>query len=538
MDNINLIRSILDKYHIDAYYQPSVDEFFSEYTPGYLNRLQFLTGFSGSNGSIIVTKEKSIFFTDGRYIEQAHKELSAYYEIIDIKDKKPWEYCQENKLNIGFNPALISCNHKFEKFTLTEDLVDLFWKRDKFNTKRNYFQYQSEFDPLTYEEKIVSLKQKMSEYNLDYYVITDAEIICWLKSLRGNDLSYCPLVLCNAIVSLDSIEIFYNGDEKFFLEISKLKNVGFDPCHSSLLIKSLLDPNAKELPNPLYLTRAKKHHIEIKNARKIHIEDAVAMCKLLCWVEENDNYDEMEVAIKSEEFRKENSSFFSLSFPTIAGYGTNSAIVHYKPEKETAKIVSKESLLLIDSGGQYYGGTTDISRTICFKDDLNYQRHLYTLVLMGHIDITISEFEEGASGEIFDQMARKYLLAEGYDYPHSTGHGVSNFLNVHETPPSFRKNDKFPLSENMIISNEPGVYFSNQFGIRIENMITIVQKKSKLGFDDLTLVPHENKLIEFSLLSEKHKQYLQQYYRKILQLILPEINCTKTKKWLERKCLI
>jgi Xaa-Pro aminopeptidase len=559
MKNVDLIINILNNYSIDSYYQPSTDEFFGEYTPDHLNRLKWLTAFTGSNGSVIISAKEKIFFTDGRYLEQARLQLPEDFTILDLKDHLPWNYAKEHKLNLGVNGYLIPYEHKFTKITSIPDLVDLFWQRERKINSEIFF-YDSKFQGYGYEEKVRPLLQMMSENKLDYYIITNPDLICWLSSIRANDLSYTPLLLCYAIVSFNNISIYSNNSSLtkephitmkdislFESDLRNLTKVGFDGKNCSYQIAKILEETStvseKKLSNPLFNSRGVKHPTEIKHAQETHIKDAIAMCNLLAWIDNNIkesiDFTEFDVAKKSEECRRLQEGFFSLSFPTIAGFAENSAIIHYKPELESCKKITSESILLIDSGGQYLGGTTDITRTVIFRDATKTEKTLYTLVLMGHIDIAIAEFPKGENGKNIDHLARSYLQAAGLNYPHSTGHGVGNFLGVHETPPSFSSMSKLPLEIGMIISNEPGYYLPGKFGIRIENLISVTTSKfsnDKLSFEDLTLVPHEEKLIEFSMLKKQHKQYLIQYYKKIETLVLPRLkDSQKNYSWLENK---
>ena len=299
------------------------------------------------------------------------------------------------------------------------------------------------------------------------------------------------------------------------------------------LIRSKFKIIKKE--DPIYNLKSIKNNIEINNMIKAHIEDGVALTKFIYWIKniKSFNIDELIVEKKLEKLRKKNKNYLYPSFSTIAGSGPNGAIIHYKSNKQTNRIINKKDLLLVDSGGQYKWGTTDVTRTITFDKQKNKIKKLYTRVLKGHIAVALSDIKYEINGHNIDKKARKSLNLIGLDYGHGTGHGVGFFLNVHEGPQSISKNNFFKLKEGMIVSNEPGYYLENKFGIRIENLVFIKKSKNKLYFKNLTLAPLEKDLIDQKMLTKKEKDYLFKYHLETYSKLSPFLK-ENEKKWLAR----
>jgi Xaa-Pro aminopeptidase len=288
--------------------------------------------------------------------------------------------------------------------------------------------------------------------------------------------------------------------------------------------------------NIIDILKAKKNITEENGMRNAHIRDGVALTKFIYWIKNKKNNSQSEISASNylDNLRSKNKNFFSLSFPTIAGSGPNGAIVHYRASKKTNRKLKKDDLFLVDSGAQYFDGTTDVTRTIAFSKVTNEQKKMYTLVLKGHIAVALSTFNEKESGKTLDRHARKFLKKEKLNFDHGTGHGVGCFLNVHESPPSISPLSKHKFKKGMIVSNEPGFYKKNKYGIRIENLVLTRKKQSRLYFETLTVAPLEPKLIDFKLLTSVERKWLKNYHSKVYKSVAGFLN-NKEKMWLQNE---
>ena len=526
---IEALRQLFSEVEIDAYILPSSDEFLSEYTPDYLNRLKWLTGFNGSNGMVIVTKDEVYFFTYSRYLIAVEKQFGNDYKILDMHEESPWDFIKSSPLTFGIAAALTT--RTADNIKYVAELVDQIWQRKKYNTECNYFIYETKYSGQSFREKLAQIWLAMEEVEAKYLIITEPDIICWLTNLRGNDAPHTPLILAYAIAELHgALKLYvYNETAKlpkiegisifkfdeFYPEIELINDrVMLDPKSTPMSVTCKFDGKKVFPTNPCVALRAIKNDVEIENSKQIHIIDAVSVCKLLLWIKEG--ITEEDVVNESYRLRAENDRFFSPSFETIAGFRGNGAIIHYHVTPQTNLKIEGDGLLLIDSGGQYFGGTTDITRTIVIGTPTKEQITAYTTVLKGHLALSNAVFERSTTGSELDKIARAPLLAQGMDYAHSTGHGVGNFLGVHECPPNIGSRASATFESGMIVSNEPGYYKEGEFGIRIENMVYVKELDNQmLAMEDLTLVPYDYRLIDFSLLTKEELQWLEQYYTKI-----------------------
>lgn len=526
------LRNQLSSQKIRGYLIPSKDEFLGEYTPKHLARLKWLTELECSNGLAIVTNKKALFLTDGRYFTAARSELSKDWEIGDISDGtyiKNWVKHNIGDSQVGFDPMVF--NNKdytcFKKVGLNlkileSNLVDLAWKR-KDDVKTEAFFLEKAQAGQSVEDKITRVCESLS-YDVDYVLFTNPEAICWLLNMRGNDLEFTPLVLGYLFLHKDgSFKLFLKNElheaKQYFLElIKKKKKVQFDENKTPYWFFANRGNRIILKVDPTELMKAVKNKAELKGIRNAHMEDGVAVQKFLKWLKCNiGKVDEIKAAEKLLEFRRASKNFVSNSFETISAYGSNGAIIHYKPTKKTSKLINKDSLYLLDCGAQYQFGTTDITRTMCFGKPTKEQKRNYTLVLKGHIALALAEFPEGTSGGQLDILARQFLWNYGLDYGHGTGHGVGHFLSVHEGPQRIGKlGSNQPLLEGMILSNEPGFYKVGEFGIRIENLIEVVKssKKGFLKFNTLTQVPIDINLVDKKLLTPAESKWLTEYNKK------------------------
>ena len=576
LQNLNKLRELFLKNSLDGYLISTRDEYQSEYIAPYAKRLKYICGFSGSNGNLFILKETIILITDGRYLLQAEKQLNQIknYIVIDQNNIKP-KTLQNiiKKRKIGYDPKLFTSKLKnqfpdivFEE--LNDNLIDLIWQDQPTKPDSKIFHYKIKYSGLACITKLEKCYQELNKYKSNYILITESSSINWLLNIRAKDLENTPILLSYLLVSKNKIYLFtHKAKERFkdfkhpewnfkiefinleeindfFLNIKGKIIIDSKSC-SIFLQKKLSHLQIIDQSNFIIYEKAQKNSIEIKYAKKQHIRDSVAFSNVFAKLHEkikiNKIYETDFVSNISQE-RKKNKEYLCDSFPTICGFKENSAIIHYQPSKKESKQIKGNGVLLIDTGAQYYGCTTDFTRTFYIstkKGEINNKIRLcYTLVLKGHIAICNSEFPQGTTGSYLDSLARQFLYAKNMNYSHGTGHGVGSFLNVHEGPQNLNQKDQTILREGMIISNEPGYYQNNHFGIRIENLFFIKKSKKKgyLFCEQMTLLPYSYNLIDFSLLISEEKQYLIEYYDKIEKNILSLVN-VKARIWLTKEIL-
>ncbi len=537
---INELREEIRSLNLDGFLIPSNDEFQSEYIPEFANRLKYITNFSGSNGLALITLDKAIFFTDGRYILQAKLELDKEFIIQNISNL----YTSSLLFgNIGYDPKLHSSSN-IQKYTTCNliacnNLVDEIWLNKPKAKTSKIFKYPYKYAGETATSKLSRIQNYLKAANIDALIITDPYNLCWLLNIRAHDVEYNPVLLSYAIFYQNGkLDLFSNHkDHLSFSELSnhlKLlqnKKVQIDPRSASMWIKShLQEPILKD--DPCIIAKACKNNIEVSQSRNIHIIDGAALTKALYWIEKNykkQPISEISISNKLLELRSKCTKFLYPSFSTIAGFQEHGAIIHYKAQEKSNKIISGNGLLLIDSGGQYFGGTTDITRTILIGKATYQQKLDFTLVLKGHIALARAVFPEGIKVANLDVLARQFLWKQEKDYAHGTGHGVGNCLNVHEGL------SDGALKKGMILSNEPGYYKNGEYGIRIENLMLVKELKNKfLGFETLSLAPIDRKLILAKALSKEEKIWLNAYHHKIYSKLSPFMN-REEKTWLRAK---
>ncbi len=551
------INNIIFSNNLDGYILPKNDNYFTEYSK--LNNLKSITKFSGSAGFAIFLKNKKYLFVDGRYTIQAEKEVGKNFKICEIPYTWPKDILKK-KIKIGFDPDLFTWETLNKYFGNNYNLLPCKFKfKRKGNTKDNYPFFSLEL-PIAGESvnsKINRLIKIMKKKKIDYSFISSGENICWLLNIRGKDLPNSPVANCKMILTRDKKIYFFSSKDKIKkiklshkkLKINFLKEDDFFKCLINLKIgnfsidskscsvfnESLINYKFKiiDRQDPIYIKKSLKNKTEIKNMIKAHIEDGVALTKFLYWIKnfKIKNLTERKIEKKLESFRKKNKNYLYPSFDTIAGSGPNGAVIHYRSDKFSNRKIQKDDLLLLDSGGQYKWGTTDVTRTVCFSNVSNRVKNIFTRVLKGHICVALSNIKKEINGHNIDKIARKSLNSVGLDYSHGTGHGVGAFLNVHEGPQGISKNNFVKLREGMVLSNEPGFYKKNAFGIRIENLVFIRKDKSKLLFENLTMAPIDTDLINFKMLNKEEKKYLFKYHFDVYNNISPFLN-NNEKKWL------
>ncbi len=551
------INNIILSNNLDGYILPKNDNYFTEYSK--INNLKSITNFSGSAGFAIFLKNKKYLFVDGRYTIQAEKEAGKNYKICEIPYVWPKDILKK-KIKIGFDPDLFTWETLNKYFGIEYSLVPLNIKFQKKTNNKNsnpFFSLKTAIAGESVTSKINRLIKIMKKKKIDYNFISAGENICWLLNIRGKDLPNSPIANCKMILTKDRKIYFFSSKDKIkkiklshkklkihFLNednilkcLIGLKNGNFciDSKTCSVFEESLISYKFKIVDNEdsLYALKSLKNRTEIKNMVNAHIEDGVALTKFLYWIKNLNinNLTEKKIEKKIENFRKSSKNYLYPSFDTIAGSGPNGAVIHYRSDKFSNRKLKKDDLLLLDSGGQYKWGTTDVTRTVSFSKVSNKVKDLFTRVLKGHIAVALSNIKKEKNGHNIDKLARKSLNSIGLDYRHGTGHGVGAFLNVHEGPQGISKNNYVQLKEGMILSNEPGFYKKNDFGIRIENLVFIKKVKSKLFFKNLTMAPIDTDLINLKMLNKKEKDYLFKYHFEVYNNISPFLNKNE-KTWL------
>ena len=497
---INKIKNLINLNNLDGYIVPKNDEFFTEYSK--INKLEIVANFSGSAGFILILKNSNHLFVDGRYTIQAKQQSGKKFIIHEIPYEWPKDILKNDaRLNIGFDPKLFT----------TETL------KIYFNNSCNLFPINSNL--------FKTKAEIVNKDNLIYQI--NSSVVGNIKKLKNIKKRF----LKN--------KISFHEKDHFFKILSSLKGKTFciDSKTCSVFNEKLINSKflIKKKVDPINDLKSVKNNTEIKNMIEAHIKDGVAVTKFLYWIKNSNirKLDEIKVEKKLESFRKQSKNYLFPSFSTIAGSGPNGAIIHYRSNKKSNRKLDKDDLLLVDSGGQYKWGTTDITRTISFNDPSKKTKELYTRVLKGHIAVAMSKIDKLKNGNNIDKLARKSLNSLNLDYRHGTGHGVGFFMNVHEGPQSISKNNFIKLKKGMIVSNEPGIYLENKLGIRIENLVYIDGNNKNLFFKNLTFAPLEKDLIDETMLTKIEKDYIFSYHLETYSKLSAYLN-NKERKWLAK----
>ena len=556
---IKILLNKFKKYKIDGYVIPKNDEFFSEYSEN--DRLKNISNFSGSAGYSIILKNKNYLFVDGRYTIQAEKESGNNFQILDYH--KIINCNLVKNLSLGLDPKIFT-SEQLKKFfnkckkiqIINKNLIDEIYKK-RSSSQKPFFSLNQKIVGENYKKKISKIKKILNKNKSDYLFITAPENVAWLLNIRGWDNPNSPIPNCHLLLDkkdnlfliskknkasklikekkLKSSQIIDPKDFKDLILNLNGRRVIIDIKTCSVFYENILKEKFELLKkeDPIYLLKSIKNKKEIKNMVNSHIIDGVALTKFIYWIKNinKKKITEFYAQNKLEYFRKKNKEYLYPSFNTIAGTAGNGAIVHYRATKNNTKKINKKDIFLCDSGGQYKYGTTDVTRTICFSKPKKNIKDIFTRVLKGHIAVVSSKLNKNMTGKILDAKARKFLKEINLDYGHGTGHGVGFFSNVHEGPQAISKFNKIKIREGMILSNEPGYYKKNKFGIRIENLMYVKKNKNKLYFENLTLAPIDNDLINFNLLTNNEKNYLLKYNINIYSKLYKHLNVSE-KKWL------
>lgn len=520
------------------------------------NQLLKLSGFSGSQGYMIITCNKAWLFVDSRYSIQARLETDkTQIEVVDVKYFFPAIISLLKKQHIKTltcNPWCISV-YEWENFIkkginliANESLLKSIVIRSN-----NIFEHELQFTGKTSADKCLDVAQNFNE-KYGAMLITSADEVSWLSNLRSDDLEHSPVLrACGLLSKQGNLTIFAdNCNHNNILPLSELKNELTKYAGQTILIERNFTPQKilSMIPddvktdtlgqNPLTSFKLKKNNTEIEGFKKAHIRDAVALVKFLHWFENNHHgKNEIDIVNKLREFRAQNNLFFSDSFSTIAASGKNAAIVHYNPDDKNCSAIADNSVLLIDSGAQYYDGTTDVTRTIAVGNPADEVKNAFTQVLKAHIALSSSIFPKETSACALDTICRSKLWNFYKNYGHGTGHSVGHFLNVHESPFGLSPNNTKFAEENYITSIEPGYYKENEYGIRIENMVYIEQTDDTnfLKFKNLTFVPIDKRLINAYLLSSEEQNWLNNYHKEVIDCLAPYLD-TALREWLKDIC--
>ncbi len=560
---INKIKKLIVSNNIDGYIVPKNDDFFTEYSK--TNKLQIVANFTGSAGFVLILKKTNHLFVDGRYTIQAKQQSGRRFLIHEIPYVWPKDILNNyERKSIGFDPKIFTKDTLNLYFDNSCNLIpinhDLFKNKiEKINNVNLVYSIDNSITGESSYNKIKRLNKIIKREKIDNLFISSNENVCWLLNIRGKDLPNSPVANFQAIFNKNN-EIFLFGNIKKLKNIKKKlsnkkiflfeKNSLFQilnylkgkffcidsktcSVHNENLIISKFV--IKKRIDPIYDLKSVKNKTEIKNMIDVHIKDGVAVTKFIYWIKNFniDRLDEIKVEKKLESFRRQNKNFMFPSFETIAGSGPNGAIIHYRSNKKSNRKLNKKQLLLVDSGGQYKWGTTDVTRTISFNKPSKKIKELYTRVLKGHIAVVTSKLDKIKNGHNLDKLARKSLNSVNLNYRHGTGHGVGFFMNVHEGPQSISKNNFIKLQKGMVVSNEPGFYLEKKFGIRIENLIYIDGNIKHLFFRNLTFVPLEKNLIDENLLTKMEKDYIFNYHLETYSKLSPYLN-NKERKWLAK----
>jgi len=585
INRISLLRAAMKQKGISACIIPGTDPHASEYIAEYWKERQWISGFDGSAGTAVVTLTSAGLWTDSRYFLHAAEQLEGTgIELMkqglpETLEILPW---LANQLKpgekVGVNSQMFSLNGyatmktelKMNELDLVSiDLPALVWTDRPAIPLNPFFVYDIQFSGKSTVDKLELVRAEMKKAYADVFVISALDDIAWLFNIRGNDVDYNPVVIAYALVENDKATLCI-APEKLTPETSDyLQSQGvtvapylaiYDLLKEIVPSKSVLVDGGKlnqalfeSIPkgcairntmSPAFKLKGVKNEVEMTGVRNAMARDGVALTRFFIWLEEglkSGNLSELSVSDKLRKFRSEQEHFVGESFGTIAGYAAHGAIVHYSATPESDAKLKAENIFLLDSGGQYLDGTTDITRTVALGTPSAQQKTDNTLVLKGHISLAKAIFPVGTRGSQLDILARKAMWDLGLNYGHGTGHGVGHFLCVHEGPQSIRM-DENPtvLQPGMMISNEPGMYRTNEYGIRIENLVHVIPAmKTEYGqflkFETITLFPIDQHLINFDLLTNSEIDWLNEYHQRVYATIAPKLN-EYEREWLSKKC--
>lgn len=586
-ERLEALRSIMAQRGIDIYVVPTSDFHESEYVGEYFKARKFITGFTGSAGTAVITKEEAGLWTDGRYFVQARKQLKDSTVTLFpmgeenvptvaefIKEKLPKKGC------IGFDGRVVNgkageeyrtiASEKEGSLYVKEDLIDLIWEERPPMSKEPFFILEEKYSGKSTAEKLSDVRKKMEEEGADLHILTSLYDIAWLLNVRGGDISYVPVVLSYLVLGKEECIWFLQQEilteeQRAYLSENKVTVRDYEEIYSYVteipgdkkvllhvsevnyrIVNAL--PEAVEVidkENPTELMKAVKNETEIENTRKAHIKDGVAFTKFMYWLKTTigkQEITEISASDKLESFRREQENFLDLSFDTISAYGANAAMMHYSATEESNALLKPEGLYLVDSGGHYLEGTTDITRTMALGSITDEMRLHFTTVLCSNLNLAAAKFLQGCTGRNLDILSRGPLWKLGIDYKCGTGHGVGYILNVHEGPNSFRwqKRKGVPdaeLLEGMITTDEPGVYIEGAYGIRTENELLCKKgMKNEYGqfmeFETITYAPIDLDALDPAVMTREQRELLNDYHKEVYEVLSPYMT-QEENQWLK-----
>jgi Xaa-Pro aminopeptidase len=583
-NRVEKLRQLMKKNQMDAYIIPSFDAHQSEYVAEHWKSREWISGFNGSAGTVVITLNDAGLWTDGRYYIQAEKQLEnsgiRLFRMMDpgVPSYADWlkEVLKEGSI-VGFDGNVFSTEmvKNMEKtlkvkkieFKMEQDLIGELWGDRPEIPKGSMFVHDVKYAGKSRVEKLNEVRKELKNKDANYYILTSLDDIAWLLNIRGDDVPNNPVTIANVIVAEHKCYLFidsskvpssvkleleaegielkeYQEIQTFLQNLTSGDAIILDTNKTNISLYNAINSNVKkiECPNSTTHLKAIKNEVEIKNLKWCEIKDGLAMVKFIKWLKnsvDKEEITEISADEKLEGFRREQEGFVGPSFNTIAGYKEHAALMHYKAKKESQYTLKNEGLFLIDSGGQYYDGTTDITRTIVLGKLTEEEKRDFTLVLKGFIALSSVKYLYGATGSNLDVLARQPIWQYGLDYKCGTGHGVGFFLNVHEGPQSIRPTNHVILEKGMIITNEPGIYLEGKYGIRIENMMLALEdEKTEFGqfmkFESITYCPIDLSGINKELLTESERQWLNHYHQEVYTKLAPYLN-EEERVWLREE---
>lgn len=585
------LRSAMYDQSVDVLIIPSSDPHLSEYLPAHWRSMEWFSGFTGSAGTLVVGKDKASLWVDSRYWSQATRQLDGTgIDMCKVKGRKnipyvEWitENCPEGSV-VGIDGYLVSLSQGRSlesalasgKFVFRTDIdpVSMVWKERPLIPDKSVFEHTTEFAGLSRREKIDLIRSEMKVRQADWHLVSTLDDIAWSLNLRGADIEFNPVFVSYLLIGPESVFLMIDSNkipadlagmlEKDGIKTEPYSKIAYmlrhlpdgtsllyDPDRTTYALAGVLDSGIRriESTSPIVFLKSRKSKKEIEHIRRTMLEDGAAFCEFQAWfdaqfAEGNGNrISELTVAEKIESFRSVRPHYVSPSFGTIAGFNANAALPHYQATKDTFTFIGGDGLLLIDTGGQYLGGTTDMTRVIPVGLPSQEQKKDFTLVLKGLIALSETCFPRSIPAPMLDSIARKPLWALGIDYGHGTGHGVGYFLNVHEGPQGIsyhaRPESRTAMEEGMVTSIEPGIYREGKWGIRLENLVVNqVVGDTEFGeflrFETLTQCPIDTRCIDRSLLAEEELSWLNRYHEKVRQNLLPLVS-EPVKDWLIKR---
>ena len=586
-ERLAALRALMKQHDIDAYLVPTDDFHCSEYVGDYFKCREFITGFTGSAGTAVITRDAAGLWTDGRYFIQAARQLEGSGVTLYRMGEEGVSTMEEFLLDtlkpgqcLGFDGRTMTAGQgaKLEQklaeknvsISCQLDLIGDIWADRPALSCEPAWSLDVKYAGKPRNEKLAEIRKLMAEKKADYFLLTSLDDIAWLLNIRGNDIACNPVVLSYLVMTQSRVLLFaqsaafspelteelrqdavtlkpYHDVYNYVAGIPAGKTVLLDTSSANYTLRRSLPEQITVLEdtNLTLLPKAVKNAVEVANMKKAHIKDGVAVTKFIFWLKKTigkEEITELSAADKLEEFRKQGEHYIGPSFDPILSYGSHAAIVHYSATQETNIPLQQKGLLLADTGGQYLEGTTDITRTIVLGETTEKEKEFFTRVLRGNLRLASAKFLKGCSGKNLDYLAREPLWEIGEDYNHGTGHGVGFLLNVHEGPNGFRwktapgARETAAFWEGMITTDEPGYYVEGEFGIRHENMMVCKKAEKKpcgqfMEFETITLAPFDLDAVLPELMTEKERQLLNAYHEKVYEKISPYLN-EEEKEWL------